>query len=327
MDKFKEALTEKTPTKNRNVPVVGARYDLKRFPCNKNTYKLDLQCTSNKAEDENNNIIYDVGYEDNNQYDRYVPIKYTTSQQRSKLKLQSSLLQILQQEIPNIRKVPIECTDCKIPHCFDCSRNPSMCSNKTLRSVIENVKDLAIPQKPTANLTRKAELEHERATKWESYIGYIKARKCDCSKMSKKQLFEHLPAYMRKTSNYDAPELPNFEICPVMTLKRLVENVKGHKEFVHTSPEVLSGKKEKATQYSNHELECSCSHFYNGNKYQCFKNNEAVDLRNIKNSLVNCSISGEYIAEDISTFAKHRAMSLRRFIEEAPDVKEIFERK
>lgn len=131
--------------------------------------------------------------------------------------------------------VTIECPDCKIPHCFDCSLNSSVCSNKSLRSFRENIKKpslQAIANEPTPKLTRKDEFDHERDTKWESYMEYVKPKKCDCSKISKKQLFQHLPAYMRKTSIYYACELPKFEVCPVIRLKRLVQNAKGHKLFI-----------------------------------------------------------------------------------------------
>ncbi|CAH0590093.1 unnamed protein product [Chrysodeixis includens] len=170
----------------------------------------------------------DLDFADAQNYDDLVPVKYTSSAQLLELKLETSLLQVLQQELANVRNVPIECGECKVPYCFCTKYRPYVGQHQAETSIDE-------PSTPASlgNVqTRSKEIIHEREPKLESYMEYVKPRKCGCVKRTKKHLQEHLPVYMRTMSTYAEPELPHYEICPTTTLKELVRTARGY----HTPP-------------------------------------------------------------------------------------------
>ncbi|VVC92779.1 unnamed protein product [Leptidea sinapis] len=55
---------------------------------------------------------------DHHDYTHDIQVEYSQSQQLDELKLESSIMQILQNEFPNSREFPLECCFCKIPYCL-----------------------------------------------------------------------------------------------------------------------------------------------------------------------------------------------------------------
>ncbi|XP_046970279.1 uncharacterized protein LOC124537467, partial [Vanessa cardui] len=261
---------------------------------------------------------------DDRDYKYDIPIKSTSSDQVRALKLESSLMQLLQKEFPNPRHVQIECCVCKIPTCYCDSPD-----KKTSRRAVQESTEIEVRQQKDYRpkiIPRSIELEHEREPKWESFMQYMVPTKCQCAKRVKKDLKEHLPDYMRNMSTYNAPDLPNYETCTLDKLKKLVMRSRGRKppEVVGVSTE--SKTKDVSTQYSDQEFELMCT---------CFTDEEADKVLQtlIKNpklykthefKFVDGSVSSMQLQSSISSFAQDRAHSLRRLLDNAPELEEIF---
>lgn len=269
----------------------------------------------------------DEDFVDDHDYTYDIPIKPTTSVDLKQVKLQSSLMQLLQNEFPNPRQVEIECCVCKIPTCY-CGSSP-----KTVTGLSKEVSDEFIQFKVSGQKieSRSVELEHEREPKWESYIDYVLPKKCFCSKRVKKHLEEHLPAYMRNVSAYGAPELPFYETCKLDSLKKLVKKSQGKDSPL---PEVISSvskTRDVSTQYLNQEYEYLCTCFSDDEVDKLFENlmkgsklYENIDRPKSKN--VDASISPSHLHTSPQSFAHDRARSLRRLLEDAPELEEIFKK-
>ncbi|XP_060805720.1 uncharacterized protein LOC132902882 [Amyelois transitella] len=274
----------------------------------------------------------DSDFADYRDYRYSVPVKCTQSDQIHELKLESSLLQLLQNEWTNVRKLSLECCKCKIPYCF-CSRldasplpnnpEPSTVSSQTLKSL------------PSGNkiVLRSVELEHERQPKWESFMEYVKSKKCKCSKMAKKHLQEHLPPYMRQMSIYEAPDLPNYEICDLDTLRKLVKRAQG-KRTPPPEPEKPEPRtRDVETQYSDLNLEylCTClSDEEADNFLQTFIRESKLfdsNLTKTRCKVVSASLTPSYLGQETPSFATRRAYSLKDLLDESPKLEEIFRKK
>lgn len=272
----------------------------------------------------------DADFVDERDYKHDIPVKLTSSRQLLELKLESSLLQVLQEELPNVKEVPIECCVCKIPYCF-CS--PLHASKMSLKLRKETIKEPSLQSISSGNKieTRSVELEHEREPKWESYMKYVEPKKCRCSKTAKKHLEEHLPPYMRIMSTFDSPEIPNYEICDVGTLKKLVKKALGKPPPAPPPPKVPSKVHDVGTQYSDQEIDFLCNCFSDDEVDKLFR--ELMDgTRALKETddhfkIVGDDVSPSYLSRRTSSFATDCAYSLRNLLNNSPQVKELFKKK
>ncbi|XP_026738430.1 uncharacterized protein LOC113501468 [Trichoplusia ni] len=263
----------------------------------------------------------DEDFVDAEVYDDYVPVKYTSSKQLLELKLESSIMQVLQQELANVREVPIECGECKFPHCFCTYHGPYIPEPQT-KKVIEH---LLTPPSLGNVQTRSKGLLHGREPKWESYLEYIEPRKCVCVKTAKKHLKEHFPVYMRTMSAYTEPELPQYEICPLDTLKTMVRNARGY--HTPTPPEVKVSK--------TRDVYTECEDFYFDYLCECLSVDEVhlLPKDEIKGSKMfdpDRTRQFKFVHKFISDTALlkgqktgDQAQSLGTFLGPAPDLKEI----
>ncbi|CAG4947804.1 unnamed protein product [Colias eurytheme] len=264
-------------------------------------------------------------FTDDHDYTFDIPVKCTSSQQLLELKLESSIMQILQKELPNVNNVPIDCCYCKIPYCF-CS--PLHASQIKIDRPVQQSR-VEIPKKiPSGEkiVSRETELEHLREPKWDSYMKYIEPQKCKCGKRAKKHLEEHLPAYMRKMSKYEAPELPTYETCSLETLKILVKEARGKKTPPPTPEKAPSKTRTIGTQYTDEEYENLCTCFSDEELDKILQRlaTEAKYYAPPKMKVVDGSVSPSFIDKPTTTFATERAVSLRRLINDSPELEEIF---
>lgn len=266
---------------------------------------------------------------DDHRYEHDVPVKYTSSQQLLELKLESSLLQVLQQEIPNIKEVPVECDVCKIPYCFCTCRQVSRSSVATGEKTI---KQQTSSHKMSVNRkikSRDAELKHVREPTWDSYIKHVEPRKCSCLKTTKKHLVEHLPVYMRSMSVYDEAELPNYEICSLTNLKDMVRQARG----CITPPlpiESPSKHRDAATQCSDQNFDFLCTCFSDDEVVRLFKNlitsSKMFDptITNRQFQIVDETLSRTSIDVQECSHSTDEALSLTDFFDCTSEMKEIF---
>lgn len=273
-------------------------------------------------------VLNEADFEDDKNYNFTVPVTHTPSHQLRELRLESSLLQVLEQEIANIQKVNFMCSGCQIAHCFDCDR-VSTRSQSTLLSQIETKMQASLPMLPSIPSgkklsSREAELTHEREPKWENYTKFVHTKKCECSKMAKKHLEEHLPTYMRKMSYYDAPELLNYKTCSVTKLKSLVKEARGKKDPIPPPPKVPSKSKDISTQCSDHEFEELCVCFSADSLLKFMKMLPKRKQEILQD--IGGSMSESQLTQERKSFSRERAHSLMQLISNAPDVKEIFKR-
>ncbi|XP_072943037.1 uncharacterized protein [Epargyreus clarus] len=268
----------------------------------------------------------DTDFEDDHDYTYDIPVKYTPSQQMTELKMENSLMQVLQKEFPNVKEVPIECCLKKVPFCFCSPVRPSTTSVQ----IKEEPKKVTLIESlsPGETIsTRDIELEHERQPKWESYLKYIKPRRCKCAKIAKKHLQEHLPSYMRTMSMFEAPEIPHYEPCSLKTLKKLVRKARGIRTPPPEPEKAESKTRDISTQYSDQEFDFLCT---------CFSDDEVDKLFNEilkepklftsekKFKVVDGCLSPSNLTKHSSTFATERAISLKQLLDDTPELKEIF---
>ncbi|XP_047031436.1 uncharacterized protein LOC124638507 [Helicoverpa zea] len=257
-------------------------------------------------------------------YEHFQRFKYTPSQQQLELKLESSLMRVLQEEIDYVKQLPFKCSHCKMPLCVClCSPPPS---------VSEAGSEL-VPTKPPIHLTPSQLLMHEQEPKWESYFNYVKPLRCTCGKTVMNDVQRHLPAYMRKAT-IGPPEIPEYEICPVSKLKELVKNAREEVPVPPSSSAVPVPKlyKDASTEYIEpvYEYMCTClsdSEMETGRLLHIFADNKNVDKKWIgKPRLVGEDLSPSFMAQDLGEFATARAHSLMNLLKDTPVLEEIFDR-
>ncbi|XP_026763260.2 uncharacterized protein LOC113521804 [Galleria mellonella] len=267
---------------------------------------------------------------DNYVYEHAVPVKFTSSKQLLELKLESSLFQIIQNELSNVNDVPLNCCICNVPYCF-C--NPLEATQIPSNSHIETKMTPATSISSGIKIeTASVELAHEREPKWESFMNYMDSKKCKCSKKAKRHLKEHLPVYMRKMSTFDSPDLPNYEKCSLATLKKLVKRAQG-KSSPPLKPEPIEIRtKDASTQYTEPSFDylCNCFSDFEIKKllHEIVKGSQMFDsdTRN-KFAIVDGSITPSHLTKNASSFATERAYSLKNLIDESPQLVEIFRMK
>ncbi|XP_053614831.1 uncharacterized protein LOC128677771 [Plodia interpunctella] len=272
----------------------------------------------------------DDDFEDDQDYTYTFPIKHTPSDQIQHLKLESSMLQLLQNEWVNVRKLPLQCCGCGVPYCFCSSMDaavpvepkPSTPSSHTLESMSSGNKIT----------TRIVELEHEREPKWESFMKYVKTKKCNCSKMVKKHLEEHLPPYMRQMSAYEAPDLPHYEMCDLETLKKMVKQARGKRTPPSASEPPEPRTRDVGIQFSdlNFDYLCTCLSEDEADKFlQVFiKGSQMYDssLAQRQFRVMSGSLTPSYMDAPSPSFATRRAYSLRDLLDGSPELEMIFKK-
>lgn len=263
----------------------------------------------------------DADFLDEHDYTYNIPVTYTQSQQILELKLESSIMQILQEEHPNLKEVQTDCCICKIPHCF-CSRLEAKIIPSKVH--IEVKKEESIHSIPSGNKieTRQAELMHEREPKIESYLEYVEPKKCKCARIAKKNIREHLPAYMRNVSLFDQPDLPHYEPCSVTALKKLVRKAQGKRTRLEPI-RIPSRTRDVETQYSDQEFDMLCTCFSIDEIERLFK-----ELFHSDKPLADFEVdaSSRDLERQTSSFAMDRALSLRQLLAEAPNLEELFKK-
>ncbi|KAJ8717406.1 hypothetical protein PYW08_005805 [Mythimna loreyi] len=263
----------------------------------------------------------DADFEDDNVYEHFVPVKYGSSQKLKELKLESSLLQILQQELGNMEidedKAPVMCDSCGLPWCVPC---PVTCQPAVAVAVLGNEKIDEASHDKIHLVGRNVKLDHEREPKWNSYLRHIEPKMCSCAKTAKKHLSVNLPVYMRRMS-YGAPEIPGYEICSIEELKKLV---KATRRPVISPVQFPAKTKDMGTQCVDEEYDTLCT---------CFADRDlsrfSIDLKTLSLAHTDTyrdSVSSSYLTKMTDSFAMSRAQSLRNLIE-LTEIKEILSRK
>ncbi|XP_049876835.1 uncharacterized protein LOC126374318 [Pectinophora gossypiella] len=271
----------------------------------------------------------DIDVQDDHDYAIDVPVKVTKSLQVEDLKLESSLMQILQQELPNIKELPIECCVCKIPYCFCSPLHTSKMSLYHSRQHPDSQRPEVEVDMGNRLKTRKDELRLAREPKWESYMDFIAPKSCKCSKMAKKHLEEHLPLYMRKTSRFEPPELPNYEPCRLETMRRLVKKARGVRTPPPPPPKAESKTRDVGLQCSDHEFDIACTCFSDQEIIKLFESivyGSKIYTKTTETRVVGSSVAGSFMGKSATSFATDRAYSLRYLLDDAPKLEEIFKK-
>uniref|UniRef100_A0A2A4JTR6 Uncharacterized protein n=1 Tax=Heliothis virescens TaxID=7102 RepID=A0A2A4JTR6_HELVI len=266
-------------------------------------------------------------FRDDHIYERDVPVRYSSLEQLKELKLESSLLRVLQQEFPNLGEANILCGICKTPSCFCTDTDIS----KPTVDSSEPPKTEPVSHKPTEHHVSKGvtDLENRLEPKWESYLKFIEPRKCLCIKTTKKHLTDHLPAYMRQTT-FSPPFLPDYEICSLATLRRMVKEARG--TAVTPPPEVkVSKTRDVATQWYDVEFENLCTCLSEDELQLLMENRTAAGSKIYHPSMVtanldvvSCPAPSSLLAAQDASFAMDRVQSLRALIQDEPELEEIF---
>lgn len=263
----------------------------------------------------------DKDFEDDVDDSKLLPIKYNSSQQLQELKLESSLLQIIQSEMPNTSKVPTECNICTIPYCF-CSPVLHSCAEEIgSKKPIASKKSTSL--RPPSHLNSKM---HVSKANLDTYAEYVKPKSCNCHKMAKKHLEEHLPPYMKQKSPFDF-DLPNYEPCSAAELKKLL----GRGKRIPRAP-IASRMRDACTQYIEPEFDqlCTCFSEEEIEKFLLSRGMTTTinDITGSKNHdlFTTETNTPPYLGQStsVSSFAIKRAASLRKLIHQAPELADIF---
>uniref|UniRef100_A0A2A4JUV3 Uncharacterized protein n=1 Tax=Heliothis virescens TaxID=7102 RepID=A0A2A4JUV3_HELVI len=256
-------------------------------------------------------------------YEHFQRFKYTPSQQQLQLKMQSSLMQVLQEEIDYMKQLPFKCSYCEMPLCV-CSSTPrpSVCSSGRID----------VSSESPIHLTPSQLKMHEQEPKWESFINYVKPKRCACGKTNVKDLEHNLPVYMRKMK-FGPPEVPEYEICPVSTLKELVKNARGEVPAPPPQPPPVPSKmyEDESTQTMDpYQRICTC--YKTETEISRMLRSVLSDAANVeqtwtdKHRLVGEELSPSFMAHDLGEFATARAQSLVNVLKDMPDLEVMFDR-
>lgn len=270
----------------------------------------------------------DADFVDDNVYPHYVPVKYTSSTQLLDIKLESSLLQVLQQEKANIRELPIKHdfhdSSCLCAPCY----NPYIDGHQSHLEMVSSKESVKRP----VHISKSVELIHSRQPKWESYFDYVEAKKCNCTKKAMKHLSANLPPYMQQRSKFDQPELLKYEMCSVAELKMLVKAAR-NQLTPPSVPSVPSRTRDVSTQCEDIELVLLCT-CYDDAEFDKIFSDLTTDPTGVVSPIstkdefrvVESSTTG-YLDKNQSSFATDRILSLRNIVEKMPDLVEVFNKK
>lgn len=197
----------------------------------------------------------DIDFTDDHVYEYDVPVKYTRSQQLAELKLESSLLQVLHQEITT----PFVCDVCKVPYCY-CTNQPADATKTEIETYAQVCQSLPGLQQTVSYETTGNTFydQHRLEPTMETYLKSIVPKQCSCSKTAKKHLMEHLPIYMRKMSDNAPYSVPNYEPCSLDTLKKMVRRARG---VALPIPRSQDKTRDIATQYNDEQYDKLCTCF------------------------------------------------------------------
>ncbi|XP_039759380.1 uncharacterized protein LOC120633268 [Pararge aegeria] len=265
---------------------------------------------------------------DDHDYTFDIPIKCRSSDQLLELKLESSLMQVLQNELMITEHVKVRCM-CNKPNCTCEHRTEKISAIAPTQNTVET--ESTEPKDYGQEITsRTEELEHEREPKWERYLDYLIPRRCKCAKRAKKHLQDHLPACMRNISPFDVPELPNYITCSVDKLRKLVKSAQ---RFPSSSPtaQIEAKTRDKGTQYSDQEFDFLCTCFSEEEIEKLFHNvlkgsKLLAQDQETKFTVVDGSLSHSYLKKSGSSFVQDRAQSLKNLVKAAPELQEIFKK-
>ncbi|XP_052743620.1 uncharacterized protein LOC128199204 [Bicyclus anynana] len=275
---------------------------------------------------------------DDHDYKFDIPVKCTLSNQAQELKLESSLMQVLQNELAIMENMRICClcsmSVCNCKYEYELEKEPTT-SLKALKNDTKKakkvIKDLTIANDYGEEITeREVELEHEREPKLESYLDYIIPKRCRCPKRAKKHLEEHLPVYMRNMSPFEEIDLPYYKTCPVDRLKTLVKTAQ-RRQTPLPPPKIETKTRDKSTQYSEQECDFLCTCFSDEEVDKIFQNvlkdSKLFDQGSeSKFTVVDASLSPTHLQKNVSSFVLDRARSLRRLMGDTTDLGEIFKK-
>ncbi|XP_041984754.1 uncharacterized protein LOC121737213 [Aricia agestis] len=227
---------------------------------------------------------------DAHDYDMDVPIRCTSSEQLLDLKLESSLMQILQDEFLKIRPVVTQCAICGSHYCF--------CTPKRRESNVI-VQSGKTSSKPVKELDKAGILKFTREPKISSYLDYIRPNKCECAMKVKKHLKEHLPAYMKNVSAFEKGDVPQYESCDIHQLQKLVKEAQNIKE---TNTQAEERTKDVATQYSDQEFKALSEIFSDAEIQRFLKELETITEVKDKTQF-KCHPPASYLTRNAETFA------------------------
>ncbi|XP_034835569.1 uncharacterized protein [Maniola hyperantus] len=267
----------------------------------------------------------DVDLIDEHDYKYDIPVKCTSSDQLLQLKLESSLMQILQNELAIAGNVNSQSFFELTSSSETAPKNvcPISPSQETTEAELTTSRDYSQEIK-----SRDEELEHQREPKWDSYLKYIIPKRCKCAKKAKKHLEEHLPVYMRNMSPFDEPDLPHYKTCTIDNLKKLVKNAQRRSSPPPKPVKVESKTRDMSTQYSDQEFEFMCTCFSDEEVGKVFLGSKIfIQEAETQFKVVDGSLFPTDLQRGDSSFAYDRAHSLRRLIEEAPELEELFKKK
>ncbi|KAJ8717404.1 hypothetical protein PYW08_005803 [Mythimna loreyi] len=278
----------------------------------------------------------DADFQDDNVYEQLVPVKYGSSQKLFELKLESSLLQVLQQEVTNLEmdedKAPVKCHSCGLPWCVPCPV-PSppavpvydVKKNKPGSSSIPSstITSSKVSYEKLHLIGRSVKLDHEREPKWDSFCKYVRPKVCSCAKTTKKHLPENVPLYMRQM-RYEQPEMPGYEMCSIEELKTLVEKArKVKKRGYPLVPVSMSSKtRDVGIQYYDPLIEEMCT---------CYSDDELTKFLNNVQLIVSPkynfdTMSPSFLSRRVSSFAISRAQSLKKLVQNLSELKFMFKK-
>lgn len=206
---------------------------------------------------------------DDHDYTFDIPVKCTSTDRLLELKLESSLMQVLQNELSSKEPIRSQCF-CE-PTC-SCDHTTAKMSSNSPQEESTQAGSIVSKDYGQEIKSRNEELNHIREPKWDSYLEYVVPRQCKCAKRAKKHLEEHLPAYMRSMSEYEEPDLPNYKPCSVDKLRRLVKNSQRRPSPSPVPIKVESKTRDTGTQYSDQEYDFMCTCFSDDEIQKLFQN-------------------------------------------------------
>ncbi|KAH9635845.1 hypothetical protein HF086_002405 [Spodoptera exigua] len=256
----------------------------------------------------------DSAVQDDHVYENTVPLRKRSPHKLFEVKPESSIMQVLQQEINDLQelyltKKPETCNFCKMPNCSCTLREGVSVVNSRLTKT--KVKSTEPPNENNPSSVKDIKLSHEKEPKQEHFLPHMESKNCACiSKMCK---VNPLPSYMTKT-DYGPSFIPNYEICPRATLNELVK--KARKSVPTRSVPAQSKKKDASTQYIDEEFNSICACFSDETD-RWIKNTNSThiwDLEDLADLSQFVDVSGSS-SQESRLFAQARAQSLKSLFE------------
>lgn len=161
--------------------------------------------------------------EKNFDYSCFKPVKCKSQHEIKELKLESSLMRIIKNEIKYLECITNPCCHCKKKECN--------CSLRFYSEAIAGVDES----------TNYETIYRPRRSVTKQYLGEC-PKSCKCQELAKKELIERLPPYMLKVPNSE-PVLCNYEPCTPQELHHLI-----------TQSKIEKATKEKSIQHTEFDV-------------------------------------------------------------------------